>query len=539
VSGLLLGVSFWRPDQGWLAWIALVPLAVLLRCPIYRTELYLGTFLGGVAFDHLGLDYFRTDGYGMASTLWVLMSYALAPFFVGAFWCARVLVRRAGLPAAVALPAAWVSMECVRWHLCALFFDFGFPFLLLGTTQVKQIQLIQIADLVGVSGVGWLVASVNGALADLGSAAICGPRWLRRLAAPLAWVGIPLISAWCYGTWRLGTTVNRPGPTVALMPGILPTGATDEIADEVYAQINAACHAGHSDGLTSAPYPDLVIWGEDAYGSPFAALADDPGADPDERIEGSDALHLEKLARRLQAVVVLGVCRKLPRSEKPQLYNSSVCFAPDGGYSGSFDKLRLGPLLEFQPRIGRILSALSGRKILHPDTLGNGELTPGSRFPVFGVATGAGGPVRHFACSICYDLWFPEVFRNYFDPGLSRQVPDFFVNSANETMAQNSGSSAYAAAALAAARFRSIECRRALVRCCGDGASAVIDSSGSVLVIRGGSDQTKGIIVATVPLDERKSPYTTLGESFALALTFSVAVYLVVLAVRRMLTIAQ
>jgi apolipoprotein N-acyltransferase len=270
----------------------------------------------------------------------------------------------------------------------------------------------------------------------------------------------------------------------------------------------------------------LLVWSEDVYDAPRVLLHGAPSPAPTAAEDTSDRHHLEQLARRVSAALLLGVCRMEPGTDLEQ-YASLLYFSPGAGYAGCYDKTRLSPVLEFQPRVGRLLSAVLGRPILHPSTFGCARLEFGRRAPVFRLAEGSPRGPWTFAGSICYDAWFPEIPRLYLASGRGRPAPDFFVNVANETMTRASGSSVYARDALANVRFRAVECRRAFVRCCGDGPSAVIDSCGRVIDAEVGPDEAKRLLIAGVPLDGRRSPYADLGDLFPAALIAATGLVLV------------
>src|SRR5437764_794782 len=50
VSGFLLWLCYFPAAWGWLAWLALVPLLILVRSPARARRIYLSAWLGGLAF---------------------------------------------------------------------------------------------------------------------------------------------------------------------------------------------------------------------------------------------------------------------------------------------------------------------------------------------------------------------------------------------------------------------------------------------------------------------------------------------------------
>src|SRR6185503_21013119 len=71
-----------------------------------------------------------------------------------------VILRRYGTTGLWMAPAAWVSGEYLRGTLLS-----GFPWVVLGDSQVDVLPVAQVASVVGLYGVSLLVAFVNAALA--------------------------------------------------------------------------------------------------------------------------------------------------------------------------------------------------------------------------------------------------------------------------------------------------------------------------------------------------------------------------------------
>ena len=90
ISGLLLALTFPKPDLGWLAWIALVPLLLALRKASPRLGFGLGFGFGMAA--HLGIIYWTVHAmhvYGyvpMVQSVFVLVLFcATLAVFSGVF----------------------------------------------------------------------------------------------------------------------------------------------------------------------------------------------------------------------------------------------------------------------------------------------------------------------------------------------------------------------------------------------------------------------------------------------------------------------
>ncbi|HYS26281.1 MAG TPA: hypothetical protein VEP46_11775, partial [Vicinamibacterales bacterium] len=184
VSGALLALSFPRYGHPAFAWIALVPLLVALtgfqglapsvvegragRLPGKppRRAFLLGLTTGFVYFA--GTLYWtgtviRTFG-GIplpAAVLGVCLLALYQGFFPALFaLISSRLIARGGLGAILLSAAAWVATEFFRGVVFG-----GFPWVLLGDSQVTVLPVAQLASVLGVYGVTALVAFINASIA--------------------------------------------------------------------------------------------------------------------------------------------------------------------------------------------------------------------------------------------------------------------------------------------------------------------------------------------------------------------------------------
>src|SRR6185312_10676653 len=179
LAGSLLLWAAFPPLGVWpLAWIAPVPWLMLVR----REQLagrrpYRTIWLTGCLF-WLGVLHWLRLPHPATSLGWVALSLYLAvylPLFVG---LSRVAVHRLHWPLVVAAPVVWTGLELLEAHLLT-----GFNMAALGNSQFRWIELIQVADLAGNYGVGFVVMFGAACLARM---APCGE---RRFAA---WPLLPL-----------------------------------------------------------------------------------------------------------------------------------------------------------------------------------------------------------------------------------------------------------------------------------------------------------------------------------------------------------
>ena len=157
-SGVLLVFSFPNLNQGWLAWVALMPLffALLNRKSMYA---FFISFLSGVVCFGLTFSWmFEVTGYRF-------FHHALLQLYLGCFLglfglAFSYLSRRfSGTMALLAAPFIWVSLEYIRSNLGFM----AYPTTLLAHSQYAYVPIIQIASITGAYGISFLIVMVNSA----------------------------------------------------------------------------------------------------------------------------------------------------------------------------------------------------------------------------------------------------------------------------------------------------------------------------------------------------------------------------------------
>src|SRR5215813_217020 len=165
-SGVFQIVLFPSPSLYFLCWIALVPLllALLWRRESLRKS-FLLAYVSGIIWygGSCYWVYHVMNSYGgllplVACGVLILFCLYLA-LYHGVFGLLIALV--AGSPrvgptrALLFAPFIWVAVELARARIT------GFPWDLLGYTQVDNIPLTRIATIAGVYGVSWVVSLLN------------------------------------------------------------------------------------------------------------------------------------------------------------------------------------------------------------------------------------------------------------------------------------------------------------------------------------------------------------------------------------------
>ena len=275
VTGPLLWAAFFPLNLGPIAFVALVPWLLLVRAPAAGKRLYFAGYLGGVAFFLPALQWVRV-AHPMMYLSWVGLALVCPLFWVAALFLLR-RIDRLKAPLALSVPVVWVALEYVRAH-----FPTGFPFLqhvglyqmigfgwyFLGYTQHQFLPLIQVADLGGVYAVSFLVAAVNGTVAEWALRSSRVQSWLRwgegelmtwrRIVPSSAGAAILFAAGLAYGLVRLDHAAFAIGPRIAALQGSIPQDekiARGESLWEEYARLHVAA-------LREKPAPDLIVWPE-------------------------------------------------------------------------------------------------------------------------------------------------------------------------------------------------------------------------------------------------------------------------------------
>ena len=470
-AGLLLALAFPRPDLAPLAWFALVPLLLVMHRHPFRSG-----FVAGVAFFALVLYWLNVvmvtfGGLPLVLSLvaYLLLVAYLALFFAAATWGACRLREKAKLAVVLTLPILWVGLEFLRGWLFT-----GFPWALLGYSQQSSLTLLQSADLCGVYGLSFLLILVNAALAAL-------VQRLRGGNGPWPWRGavaalLLVAAAWSYGSWRLGTDLDRRDKTLQTT---LVQGNIDQSVkwDPAFQRSTVEIYRNLS--LAATPAPELLVWPESAtpfYYQSGGLLADE----------------VRDVARQRQAFLLFGSPAYERSNLRDRYLNSAFLLAPAGEILGRSDKVHLVPFGEYVP-----LSTFL--PFVNKLVAGIGDFSPGtvSPLPLDGHRLGV---------LVCYEAIFPELARDYVQKG-----SELLVNVTNDAWY---GHTSAPYQHLAMARFRAVENRIWLARAANTGISAFVAPSGRIL---GATDIfTTTSSSASVGLGARPTLYGRIGDSLPL-----------------------
>lgn len=459
-AGALLALVFPAPSWWWFAWVALVPLMLLVRAAPTRREAMVRAWWGAAGFVMVS-QYWLTPSIGPA----ILLLGAL----LGALWLpwgwavhgllAAPLTGRRTAAALLVVPSAWICAEAARsWQ------SLGGPWALLGTSQWQHPAVLASASLGGVWLTGFLLVAANTALVVLLSRR---SGWLRPVALLVAGACAAVGPGW--DALRPATPVVRTALVAVVQPGVLDTPEAREAAEE-------AATAG------LAPGADLVVWGESSVGG-------DLSADP-------------VLLARLQALSATVGAQLLVNVDAPAAagggwFKQSVLVTPTG-IAGSYEKIRLVPFGEYIP-----VRPLLGWAA-HLSKAAQSDRRRGEAITVLRSGSLAFGPL------ICFESAFPDMARNAVADGAQLIVYQSSTSTFQGSWAQSQHASL--------AAVRAAETGRPVVQAALTGVSAAFDARGRQLAWYPAS--YRGAFTVQLALVSGTTPYDRAGD-WMLALAFS------------------
>ncbi|HEY0140893.1 MAG TPA: apolipoprotein N-acyltransferase [Thermoanaerobaculia bacterium] len=490
LSGTLFAFSFPGVAQGWLSFIALIPLVVVVVRAGRREAFLLGWLSQTVAWLLMVPWVVRVMALygGLPVALGVLLFVAMALFlglYGGLFGIVvhRLRLGERFLPW-LCVPLAWAAIEFLRTYMFT-----GFPWNLLATALVDYPSLIQIDRVAG----PYFVAAMM-----LIPTAVAG-WWITQRPPSIARVivagatGILLMVWWGTGliASKFAVRPNAASPVKAalLQPNIAQEMRWDE--SNVITIFNRMITMTVEAARNGAK---VVIWPESTVPLSYTQTS-------------SYRESIERISRDFDVDIILGSVATDP-ADPNRIWNSA--FLASGGTTiGHYDKIRLVPFGEYVPLREMLFFAQKLVRVVGEFEFGTNDK------PLRGKLL--------YGPAICYEIVYPQITRTQI-----RNGADVLVTITND--AWFDGSSA-PAQHLWQARLRAVEGDRYLLRAATTGISAFIDPAGQVVESK--PMNVQGIIYAEFQPRKTTTPYVRMGDWFA---WFAVVVVLVVLFVRRRAT---
>ena len=367
---------------------------------------------------------------------YVAALFVLAPVVSVAGLSLFVLRRKTRLPLAILVPVVWVASEVVLNYMS----DLAFPWLPLGLALARTPVLAQMADLSGVRGLSFLIAAVNGLIADAWLLRGQRAAIAKRLVGAVAIVAVMV----AYGAWRMRTTELLPLAPVAIVQPNIPQ--EDKWQSENQGRID-----GILDSITTKRLAmrdaKLVVW-------PEAALPGFISNHPEW------SANLRRLAATSRTPILFGTLDVVWHSNGDYDYYNAAMLVDSTGVLNAQEPYRksfLVPIVErvpfVNPRWFKSLKYFGG--------YGRGQNTK-----PFVVSFGKVGVL------ICYESIFPQRSREF-----RREGANLIVNITNDAWFGHSLAPYQHEAHMA---LRAIENRVGIVRAANTGISGYIDPLGRI-----------------------------------------------------------
>ena len=469
-SGFLLAAAFPPFGVGNLAWVALIPLLLVLMhegkpgssgdrpsglIPL-ACAFRLG-FAGGLVFWLITMSWmlrlFETSPAPAILIVvgWVLLS-AYCALYMGFFamsvvWVGRLVGKEKLWQTALLswlIPVLWVGGEVVRSYLIT-----GFPWNLLGMSQYRNVVLIQCAQWVGVPGISALVMLGNAGLAFT-LLRYLPPRRDTKYRPHLELFMALLTVAICF---RLGIGLVRQyapsegGVTIAAVQPAIPQVKkwSQEQIDLIHSTFRKLTQQAVVAGVGK---PDLVIWPETA--TPYCVT------------EEGESRELVAEMSRQGVPLLVGSMDVITIGHEMLCYNGSFLFDTNAAMVAHYYKQHLVPFGEYVPLSGLIpaLAALAPM---------GWNCVPGREATVFKV----GAPAWTFSCLICFEDIMADLSRKFVAGGAR-----LLINQTNDAWFDRSAGPEQH---MSHCVFRCIENRVPAIRVANSGITCLIQPNGFVV----------------------------------------------------------
>jgi apolipoprotein N-acyltransferase len=470
LTGFLLVASFPRIHQGYLAWVAWIPLLVFIFYSKSAARAFVGGFIAAaieffILFIWIPPVIERYSGGSSTVMAWVaygLMVSILACYPAIACALTKRLMVRGGNSFLLLLPAIWVLLEFAQ----SVFPFGGLPWLLAGYSQTGYLPIMQMADITGVYGISFLILWTNTAIAFL---FLRVPR--RAAYVPALVAGVALAAGLLYGSSSLRRWGSIPPVfSVAMLQGNILFEDSEAVQVEKFRK----GYRRMADSLKNNI--DLLILPE----SPTPVLF---------QYDTSYRQELGNLAARYPLGLVFNNIDRRDLEGEGRYFNSAFFLDGNGMLKGIYDKMHLVPFGEYFP----FKHLFFFTEIVSKDV---GEFHAGRDFRIVEIGNHPSNAI------ICFEAVFPSLVRRFVEKG-----SQLIVNLTNDGWY---GRSVAPYQHLEIARWRAVENRRYLLRATNSGFSAVIEPTGNIQSATGLMQE--GICEGRFAFISEKTIYTRYGN---------------------------
>jgi apolipoprotein N-acyltransferase len=441
-TAILLILSFPDFELWFLAWVALVPLLIVIAQRPAPAKAFLLGWAAGSAFFY-GSCYWLTYSmihYGglpaVVAYLLLIPGALVVGIFPGVFaFLLAFAVKRWGRTAVLLAPVFWPASEWARLIVTGQLWN------ALGYSQAFHPALIQPAVWGGVYAVSFVIVALNTAVALLLVTAR-GPRAVS-ISALLLFLATALI-----GFSPFFKTYPGPGDSplvivVALQPNVPMNLVKSNEEMKKLLDRHWSMSAGALKSLPNDNSPRFVIWPESPMNFTYA----------------EDKTFQQQLADFATTNHTSLLFNSLEPTRANGFYNSALLINEDGRLIAQYDKIRLMPFGEYVP----LPQWLPGASLISGIV---GDFTPGDKYTLMPFGE------QHAGTFICIESAYPFIARR-----LTNEGADVLINISNDGYL---GPTAVMRQHLANVVFRAVENGRPVLRVTNTGISARIDASGKI-----------------------------------------------------------
>jgi len=576
-SAVMLTVIQAPINLSFLAWVSLVPFILACSPQAKPKPLALVAYI-------VSLCYWLGNLYWIAPI--TILGWLAFCFYTALHWpilalCLRYC-RSKKIPLFLSAAILFVGAE----RLQGLFLG-GFFWRFLAHSQYQNITLIQTADIFGAAGLSFLIAMVNGLLAELMLAAR-SYKGIIKIGnfIKIAVVCAALVAAIFYGRWRINQSRQfiTEGPLVASLQSNVPQSVkrealrgqgekaeqtSQQIFDELMGKSEAAVEAG----------AELIVWPETMVQAVLSPRV----------LALLDTSHYYKVFdkaicehSRDTVYVLVGAYGGSPQIKEEgtiyltQKYNSAFLYQPDGRqYQKRYDKIHLvlfGEVMPFRqscPFLFDIIMKFNPYGYDH-------SLDAGSEYTVFEMAGSVADPcyserseeslpvgrsvsspiqaetqnvkkqtqIYKFSTVICYEATLPEIARGFVLDKKGQKQIDWLINISNDGWFVRFREDKVIPATelpqhAAICVFRAVENRLPVLRSVNTGISCLVDSTGQIRdgYVAASADfpvsamQRKGIagwFADKMPIDKRVTIFSKYGQWLDFCCAFCLILLIIV-----------
>lgn len=461
---------------GFLGWVCLVPF--LLVCQFEEK-----------AWLVAAISFIVSSVYWLCNLWWLSLvtvpGYIAFCLYLGLYWpvlvfCVRHLKRSrlwGKVPFFLSIAILFVGAETIQGLLIT-----GFSWRLLAHSQYANTALIQISDVCGAAGVSFIIAMVNGLLAELVTAWKNGKLIRAGNFVKAACVGATLASVLVYGSWRIAQAddVLEAGPVIGSVQPNIPSHIKElsENAEMIMQDLLEKSESCIQAGCALVVWPETIVL--ETMNHQYLRFQE-PNSLPI-KFDRMISEHALSRAYVLFGAHAAGFKREGDYYVVSDRYNSAFMYTPDGLQETSrYDKIHLVPFGEYIPFRESAPFVYRFFRFFSPYDY-DYSLTRGTEYTVFTVKED--GRQWRFGVLICYEDTDAYTARRMVVENGKKKV-DWLVNISNDgwyvRYDEKNGRvipSGELSQRTAISVFRAVENRVSIVRSVNTGISCIIDPIG-------------------------------------------------------------